>query len=183
MRRLAQVLTAVTLSLEGASALAQTSSHYILEEHTLNAGAHPAAGVVMTSAVFRVTLDAIGDGTTAPSVVGAQYRLTAGFVGTYPPPGEVRNLRMLPLAMLLWDPDGAAGDYNIYRALLNTLSGLTFGACAQSEVPQASATDATVPGPGQGFFYLVTAENRLDEEGTKGFRSNGVMRANAAPCP
>ena len=30
---------------------------------------------------------------------------------------------------------------------------------------------------------LVTARNRLTEEGTKGFTSAGAQRSNPAPCP
>ena len=33
------------------------------------------------------------------------------------------------------------------------------------------------------LFYLVTARNRLGEEGTKGYRSPGIERPNDAPCP
>jgi hypothetical protein len=33
-----------------------------------------------------------------------------------------------------------------------------------------------------GFFYLVTVENRLSEEGTKGFDSGGGERTGSA-CP
>ena len=41
---------------------------------------------------------------------------------------------------------------------------------------------APVPA-GNGYFYLVTARNRLWEEGTKGSSSAGAQRANPAPCP
>ena len=41
-----------------------------------------------------------------------------------------------------------------------------------------------VPGSGDaGFLYLVTAENALDEEGSKGSDSAGVPRGNPVPCP
>jgi hypothetical protein len=46
-----------------------------------------------------------------------------------------------------------------------------------------TTTDPDVPSVTTGYFYLVTADNRLDEEGTKGFRSNGTERGNPAPCP
>jgi hypothetical protein len=52
-----------------------------------------------------------------------------------------------------------------------------------SELPDAAAILDAVPDPGQGFFYLVTARNRLAEEGTKGSTSAGVPRSNAFPCP
>jgi hypothetical protein len=34
-----------------------------------------------------------------------------------------------------------------------------------------------------GLFYLLTAENRLAEEGTIGTDSDGGERANDSPCP
>ncbi len=40
-----------------------------------------------------------------------------------------------------------------------------------------------VPDLSQAFFYLVTAENTLLEEGITGYDSAGVSRANTAPCP
>jgi hypothetical protein len=33
------------------------------------------------------------------------------------------------------------------------------------------------------LFYLVTGENRLGEEGTKGRTSTGAERVNPTPCP
>ena len=76
--------------------------------------------------------------------------------------------------------DTSTGVYNLYRDPLSSLSGLGFGACQQLDLPTETATDVDVPSAGVGFFYLVTAENRLAEEGTKGFRSNGIERGNAA---
>jgi hypothetical protein len=83
---------------------------------------------------------------------------------------------------LSWDPERSVGDYDVYRDLLSSLPG-NFGACLEHDVPAQTAVDVGIPGVGTGYFYLVTAENRLDEEGTKGFRSNGSERLNPAPCP
>ncbi|PYT33187.1 MAG: hypothetical protein DMF52_16120 [Acidobacteria bacterium] len=47
--------------------------------------------------------------------------------------------------------------------------------------PPRGASDPTIPP--QGFFYLITSRNRLDEEGIKGHASSGVERANPLPCP
>lgn len=44
-------------------------------------------------------------------------------------------------------------------------------------------SDPLAPSAGTGFFYLVTARNRLDEEGPKGFQSLGVEEPNPDPCP
>jgi hypothetical protein len=45
-----------------------------------------------------------------------------------------------------------------------------------------TATDPASPPPDSIYFYLVTAENRLGEEGTKGYSSSGVER-HGSDCP
>jgi hypothetical protein len=45
------------------------------------------------------------------------------------------------------------------------------------------ASDTSTPSVGQGRFYLVSARNRLREEGPKGYSSNGIEQANPSPCP
>jgi len=45
-----------------------------------------------------------------------------------------------------------------------------------------NATDASIPAAATGYFYLVTAENRLAEEGTKGSNSTGGERLGNV-CP
>jgi hypothetical protein len=42
--------------------------------------------------------------------------------------------------------------------------------------------DAELPAPGQGFGYLVTAENGAGSEGTLGYAS-AAERSNFGPCP
>ena len=44
--------------------LAQESASYKLNEHTFNSGGNPSDGVVLTSASYKITLDAIGDSVT-----------------------------------------------------------------------------------------------------------------------
>ena len=63
------------------------------------------------------------------------------------------------------------------------VAALGYGACEQYGLTGNSATDNAAVPAGDGYFYLVTAENRLDEEGTKGFDSAQVERTNDAPCP
>ena len=65
---------------------------------------------------------------------------------------------------------------------MSTLPG-SFGTCVQSSVATETASDAANPPLGAGWFYLITARNVLTEEGTKGYRSNGIERTNPAPCP
>ncbi len=166
----------------GTVALAQESPSYKLKEHVLDAGGNPDGGVVLASASFHVKLDAIGEGVSGPGLGGPSYHMDGGFVPAYPPPGEVRNLRFSSKTTLLWNPEKSVGDYDIYRDLLSTLPG-NFGACLEHDIASETGVDAGTPTAGTGYFYLVTAENRLDEEGTKGFRSNGTERPNPAPCP
>ena len=75
------------------------------------------------------------------------------------------------------------GHYNLYRDLVSNLSGLDYGECDQYELPDESATDTDPVSVGDGFFYLVTVENRLGEEGTKGRHSDGSERPNPNFCP
>jgi hypothetical protein len=74
------------------------------------------------------------------------------------------------------------GTYNLYRDLMSNLVGLGFGDCQQQDLPTSTTTDDDALAVGDGFFYLVTAENKLAEEGTKGSQSNGSEREGNA-CP
>ena len=72
--------------------------------------------------------------------------------------------------------------YNIYTGPLSTLPG-GYGACAASRVGETTWSDPSMPAPGTGTFYLVTGENSLKQEGTKGHDSSGAVRGNSSPCP
>lgn len=100
----------------------------------------------------------------------------------FPPPGEVTGVLFTDPNLLAWDVERSARAYNLYRDSLASISP-GFGTCEQSMLLGETATDMDLPAVGTGFFYLVTAKNFLDEEGTKGFQSNGAERTNAAPCP
>jgi hypothetical protein len=84
---------------------------------------------------------------------------------------------------MTWDPERSVGAYEVYRDALTTLPGGGFGTCFASGLTSEAATEAATPVAGQGWFYLVTARNRLGEEGTKGFQTSGAERPNPAPCP
>jgi hypothetical protein len=164
-------------------ALAQTSASFRLDEHVFNAGGDPHQGQVLTSASFRITLDAIGEGLVRTGLSSPSFRTDAGFIGAYPPPGEVTALSFLDDDTLEWSPEASVGSYNLYRDPLAALAGLNYGQCLEPRIDGETATDTDVPTPGGGFFYLVTARNRLDEEGVKGWDSAGLVRSNSAPCP
>jgi hypothetical protein len=166
----------------GGPSWAQQSAGYRLTEWVLNAGGDPRDAAVLVSASYRITLDAIGEPVSAAGLTSAGYQSDAGFVAAYRPPGEASGLRFATAAGLEWNVEPSAGGYHLYRDGLATLPG-AFGTCAQASIPAPAATDAAAPAAGAGFFYLVTAVNRLGEEGTKGFRSSGAERPNPAPCP
>jgi hypothetical protein len=171
------------IHLVDAPARAQQSPSHKLTESTFNEGGHPAGGVVLTSAGYRITLDAVGDAARPTLVTGPSWRMHPGFVPAYRPPGEALNLLVDPDRVTFrWDPERSVGSYNLYRGLLSTLSGLGYGTCLQQSIAGETATDASIPSTGAGYFYIVTAENRLTEEGTKGFDSSGAERLGAF-CP
>lgn len=163
-------------------ALAQQSSSYKLQESVLNAAGQPEQGVFLASSGYRVTLDSVGDTVQGVVISTASYILGGGFVGPYVPPGEVQGLAFSSATDLEWLPEASAGTYNLYRGGIATLPG-GFGQCFAPGLGTTSAADMEIPLEGLGFFYLVTAENLLAEEGTKGRSSNGTERPNPIPCP
>ena len=169
------------LALCPATLAAESASHK-LNEFVFNSGGHPLGGAVSTSASYRITLDAVGEGVAGGTSSSASFLMGEGFVSAYPPPGEVNDILFSNKTTFAWDPEKSVGSYNLYRDLISTLAG-GFGVCHPPELLTETTTDTDVPAVGTGYFYLVTAENLLDEEGTKGFRSNGTERANLAPCP
>lgn len=177
------LVCAAVCAVQGA-ALAQTSASYDMKAHVVNEGGHPAQGVVLTSGGYRMGLDAVGQGLFAPTMSSASFSMGVGFVTPYLAPGEVSGVMMLAdHKTLVWTREAAADHYNVYRDLFQTLPG-PYGLCWAAPVPGPTIVDNAVPSTGSaGFFYLVTADNLLDEEGTKGFNSAGAQRGNPAPCP
>jgi hypothetical protein len=130
-----------------------------------------------------VTLDSVGDSVSGGTLSSASYNSSPGFPATYPPPGEVATVTFTDSTTLVWTPEGSTGTYNLYRGLVTDLPG-SYGACKlPANILGETATDTEVPLSGQCYFYLVTAENRLAEEGTKGTDSAGVEHPNPSPCP
>ncbi len=178
--RAGMLATLLLASVSGA--MAQTSASYRLTEFTFNNGGDPQNGSFALSASYRIRLDAIGDAVAAIALSSASNHTSAGLVADNPPPGEVKNQRWTSKTTFIWDPEKSIGSYAAYRATLGSLPG-NYGACLMSPIASESWTDSSVPAPGTGYFYLVTARNRLGEEGTKGFASSGIERPNPAPCP
>jgi hypothetical protein len=176
------LLAAASLALP-AAALAQTSASYKLKEYTFNNGGDPANGSFASSVSYRIKLDAIGDAIVTTGLSSASQHMDGGFVGDYPPPGEVKGDVFTNKTTLAWSPEKSVGTYDVYRAAISSLPGLAYGTCFQNGITTETATDTATPSAGQGYFYLITARNRLGEIGTKGYSTSGMERANAAPCP
>jgi len=162
---------------------AQQSASFQMEEHVFNAGGRPADGSTTASASFEITLDAIGDSVRPGILVGGNFQLGGGFVTVYPPTGEVELLWFTDHETLEWTPEPAAFTYSLYRGTISDVDNLQYGACLETEIPATTWMDTDLPGPDQGYFYLVTAANKISEEGTKGYDSIAAERANNAPCP
>jgi hypothetical protein len=176
-------------------ALAQSSASFQLEQPRLNAGGHPADGVVMSSASHTISLDSIGESVGAVSMASASFTVDSGVISAYRPPTEVAGScgsgsgpcltvkRSGPSAVQLsWPFEPSFGTYSVYRDAMSNLSGLGFGACFQSGLTAETATDTDTVAINEASFYLVTVVNPLGETGTKGFRSNGAERLGAV-CP
>ena len=172
MRAFAVLLIGALGLAAGLPALAQASASYRLNEHVFNSGGHPADGVVVSSPSYRIRLDAIGDAALGVGLSSASFHAETGFASAYPPPGEVAQLLAPDKQTLTWHPERSAGRYNLYRGLIDTLPGLEYGACFRQEIAGTTATDTETPAAFHAWFYLVTVENRLEEEGTKGYGSS-----------
>jgi len=164
------------------SVLAQTSASFRLAEHVFNEGGHPEGGTIIVSSNFRVSLDSIGENVTGRLLSSASFNMDASLGASYPPPDEVSGVLFTDHQTLEWNPEKSVGVYNLYRGLVS--GGITpgFGSCQPPELANTTATDAELPPLGDAFFYIVTAENHLDEEGTKGFQSDDTER-HGASCP
>lgn len=172
----------LVLAFVTAPAWAQSSASFRLTESTANAGGRPSQGQIAASARFRVSVDAIGSAAARVGLASAGFRLDTAFVPRYRPPGEVTGLRFSDATTLAWNFEPSIGTFNVYRGLARALPG-DYGACLQTSLTTNSVVDVGSPTPGSSYTYLVTAENRLREEGTLGSRSDGAPRPNTQPCP
>jgi len=178
---------ALLLVLLSGSAVAQTSASFKLQEYTFNAGGTPSNGTEVASASFRMTVSSLGATVAAAGLSSASFQFDSGFGVAYAPPGEVAAmcggagacLAFTDLQTLIWPAERSAGFYNLYRD--DTSFG--YGNCEQQDLATTTAVDAAEPAAGVVFYYLVTVENRLAEEGTKGFQSVAIERVGATGLP
>ncbi len=161
------------------TAFAQTSSNYQNKEHVINSGGDPAP--TLASANYQITLSSIGDGLSLTAMSSSSYQVDGGFAGSYPPPGEVMNLMFSDKTNFYWDTEPSVGNYNVYRGNVAELTS-GYGSCFAQGLTATTASDTEAPPAGQCYFYLVTAENMIAEEGTMGNNSSAEKRVNASPC-
>lgn len=173
---------ALVFILLAAGLAAQYSASYQIEQGTFNSGGNPSP--ILTSTSYQMTLDAIGDGINATGLTSSSYGMDAGFPPDYRPPGEVLNLRFSDKTHLAWDPESSVGTYDLYWGPLTDLPSDVYGENIQCHESSAQAADPSGAPPPGGYFFLVTARNRLDEEGTLGRKSDGDPRPNPVlVCP
>ena len=176
------IVLAAVLVLAALPTPGQQSASFKLKESAVNAGGRPLNGTVAASASFRIALDSIAENAPARGLTSSSFRMDSGLISAYPPPGETLGLRFTDRTTLRWTPEKSVGTYNLYRDLLAALPG-NYGTSFKAAIAGTTWVDSTTPPTGAGWFYLVTAENRLAEEGTKGYRSDNVERSNPLPCP
>jgi hypothetical protein len=181
-RQVAGIAAAAALAL-ARPALAQTSASHKLTEWVLNTGGDPRDGTFASSSHYHVTLGSIGEPAVGAALSSPSHHADAGFLDAYPPPAEVTGFGIAAdKSTWTWSPEKSVGSYDLYRDFIGTLPG-GYGACLGSSITDDAWQDTATPPFGQGWFYLVTARNRLGEIGTKGYDSSGAERSNASPCP
>ena len=181
MRKTQRFMTILFLSaLAAGPILAQSSTHYRLDPGAFNAGGHPAQGVTMESASYRISLDSLAEDVVSVNLASGSYQVDSGWAPAYRPPGLVEGLRFVSKDTLEWDPATGVRSYNLYRDKLRYLD--DYGICREQNLTSTTAYDPESADPGVALFYLVTAENSLNEEGGKGSNSDGELRQGHS-CP
>ena len=165
--------------------LVMTARNLVRQSGTTVSNGSPAvASVTSTSSSFAVTYSGLGEPLPPNRMSSASYGVESGFGSAYPPPGEVFFLRFgAQKDQLRWDAERSAGTYSVYRGNLSTLSDLQYGSCLAQDVMGTGYNDDTTVPVDDGFYYLVTVTNRLREEGSKGFQSDGVTERQGTVCP
>jgi N-acetylneuraminic acid mutarotase len=84
-------------------------------------------------------------------------------------------------ANLSWPPVGDTDSYSVSRGDLASKGTSQYGTCQADGLPSPSYDDTAVPSPGQGFFYLVQAQNYDCGLGSLGTTSSEQQRTNSNP--
>jgi len=103
------------------------------------------------------------------------------------PPGEVTGDRFLSdRVTYTWDPVATATRYDVARGRLSVLRGrqdLKLSECAANDLPAPPYTDATLPKPGDGFYYLTRAAKGALNKCLDGTWGNIQRDQNITQCP
>jgi N-acetylneuraminic acid mutarotase len=84
-------------------------------------------------------------------------------------------------ANVSWNPVAGADAYSITRGDLASKGPGQYGGCLANGLPTPDYDDTDAPGPGQGFFYLVQAQNFDCGLGSLGTSSSEQQRVNTNP--
>jgi hypothetical protein len=106
----------------------------------------------------------------------------------YRKPAEVQPVNVGKngtIANLAWNAVVAAEYYFVTRGDLASLASSEYGSCVAEWLVSTGYDDADVPGPGQGFGYLVGTYNSVCGAGSLGTTSTEQQRINTNPgaCP
>lgn len=83
--------------------------------------------------------------------------------------------------MLSWAAVGTADGYSVTRGDLATKGAGLYGPCQANGITTTTYTDTQAPGPGQGWYYLVQAQNFDCGMGSLGRTSQEAERVNTSP--
>jgi hypothetical protein len=84
--------------------------------------------------------------------------------------------------MLSWPAPPGGDAYSVTRVALSALGAGEYGACLTEGVPETTYEDLAVPLPGEGFAYIVQAQNFDCGFGPSGYDSTETLRVNANPA-
>lgn len=177
---------------------AQQRQSYTLSTNVVNQGGAPEdRSSVPSSSGYSLGYAAIGEGILRVGMASASYQMDVGFLTPYAPPGEVApcdgpmgvpcspKLEFTSKEDMEWPWAPWAVRYNLYRGVRDDpgLFDPNYGQGLECKFPTNHQTDKQVPNAGEVLFYLVTGDNRLHEEGTKGWDTFGTERPNPTGCP
>ena len=83
---------------------------------------------------------------------------------------------------LAWTASAGAEAYSVVRGAISSLAPGDYGGCAIEGIFGSEHHDPDLPAPGEGFFYLVQAQNFDCGLGSLGFTSAELARANGNPA-
>ena len=82
---------------------------------------------------------------------------------------------------LAWGAVSGANAYSVTRGDLASKAAQQYGSCLVEGLTSTTHDDTDVPSPGQGFFYLVQAQNLTCGMGSLGTTSTEQPRTNSNP--